>query len=601
MKCTCMLATLLLFMPGATVGSAQVVERTTGTVTFAGTTTLSGADVDQTDITDFASTGPAVDVSFTKPQLSGTISPARVPADHVPTPAGNGIVPGFFFGFLGLTHRDQRLAPTGVPGGRNFSLEPPDQGLAVGNGFVVEAVNDAIGVFDASTGTRLSRKALSFFFNLPPAVLRNPDNSLTFGPLLSDPRIYFDWDTGHFFVTALEIDTDPVTGRLANGSSVFIAVSQTNVPTGTWDIFQLDVTNDGDAVFGSCPCFGDQPLIGADKFGFFIDTNAFSISTGGFRGTQLYAVSKQSLVGGNPPTVTAVRFHNLTQAEGPAFTIQPATVPPNGSFELGNGGTEYFVSSLDFTSTLDDRLTVWALTNTSSLNAVTDDQGAAANLNLTEKVITTQVYGQSPDAQQKSGLTPLLDALAASGFKNHLELVTSNDDRMQQVVFAAGKLWTALNSVVKTQGVVRTGAAFFILSPSVTGGQVSATVAKQGYVAINSPNQNSVMYPSIGVNPSGRGVIAFSIVGLDFFPSAAFAKVDAVNGAGPIVISGPGALPDDGFTGYAPFGFRSARWGDYSAAVADESGAIWMGNELTPNAPRTLFANWGTFITKVNP
>jgi hypothetical protein len=109
------------------------------------------------------------------------------------------------------------------------------------------------------------------------------------------------------------------------------------------------------------------------------------------------------------------------------------------------------------------------------------------------------------------------------------------------------------------------------------------------------------MYPSIGVNPSGRGVIAFSIVGQDFFPSAAFAKIDAVNGAGSIVISGPGALPDDGFTGYAPFGFRSARWGDYSAAVADENGDIWMGNEFIPDAPRTLFANWGTFITRVTP
>jgi hypothetical protein len=533
-------------------------------------------------------------VTFTKPQLSGTISPARVPADHVPTPAGNGIASASFFGFRGLTHRDQRLAPTGVAGGRNFSLEPPDQGLAVGNGFVVEAVNDAIAVFSASTGTRLARKALSLFLGLPPAVLV-VGTTTTFGPFLSDPRVYFDWDTGRFFFTVLELDTDPATGNFANVSKVFIAVSQMNDPTGAWNIFTLNVTNHGDSAFGSCPCFGDQPLIGADKFGFYINTNAFSISTFRFRGTQLYTISKKALVTSTPGPVTAVRFHNLTQAEGPAFSVQPATVPPNGTFELGNGGTEYFVSSLDFNATLDNRLTVWALTNTSSLDGT-------PNLTLSKRVITTEVYGQSPDAQQEPGPTPLLDALAAPGNKNHLELVTSNDDRMQQVVFADGKLWTALNSVVKTlDGPVRTGVAFFILSPSMTGGQVNATVANQGYVAINSPSQNSVMYPSIGVNPSGRGVIAFSIVGQDFFPSAAFAKIDAVNGAGSIVISGPGALPDDGFTGYAPFGFRSARWGDYSAAVADENGDIWMGNEFIPDAPRTLFANWGTFITRVTP
>ena len=103
------------------------------------------------------------------------------------------------------------------------------------------------------------------------------------------------------------------------------------------------------------------------------------------------------------------------------------------------------------------------------------------------------------------------------------------------------------------------------------------------------------------MNASGKAVIAFSVVGQDFFPSAGFASLDAVNGAGAIVISAPGALPDYGFTGYVPFGFRSARWGDYSRAVADESGAIWLGNEFIPNGPRDILANWGTFITMVNP
>jgi hypothetical protein len=599
MNFTRVLPLALLIALAALSVSAQTAQVSSGNLTFVGTTTLTGVDADQAEVGLEVARAPDVDVRFTKPLISGTISPARIPADHVPRPAGNPILSGSFFGFLGLTHRDQRLAPTGVAGGRNFSLEPPDQGLAVGNGFVVEAVNDAIAVFETN-GNRLSRKALSLFLNLPPSIRAISPTQIVFGPFLSDPRVYFDWDTGHFFFTVLEIDLDPKTGAFGNASKVFIAVSQTNNPTGTWNIFQLNVTNDGDAVFGACPCFGDQPLIGADKVGFYINTNAFSLATSRFLGTQLYAISKKKLETGTPPSVTAVRFHNLTQAEGPAFSVQPATVPPNGSFDLNNGGTEFFVSSLDFTSTLDDRLAVWGLTNTSSLDTT-------PNLHLTHRVITTQVYGQPPDAEQKPGPTPLRDAIAAGShpfgrFNNHLELVASNDDRMQQVAFADGKLWTALNTVVKTQnGPDRTGAAFFILTPSFIGGQVEATVFNQGYVAINSPSQNSVMYPSIGVNSSGKAVIAFSVVGQDFFPSAAFATLDANSGAGPIVISGPGAFPDDGFSGYFPFGFRGARWGDYSAAVADENGAIWFGNEMIPNAPRTLFANWGTFITKVTP
>ena len=54
--------------------------------------------------------------------------------------------------------------------------------------------------------------------------------------------------------------------------------------------------------------------------------------------------------------------------------------------------------------------------------------------------------------------------------------------------------------------------------------------------------------------------------------------------------------------GYRSFGFEGVgRWGDYSAAVADTSGRIWMATEYIPNAPRTGLANWGTFIARVTP
>jgi hypothetical protein len=61
-----------------------------------------------------------------------------------------------------------------------------------------------------------------------------------------------------------------------------------------------------------------------------------------------------------------------------------------------------------------------------------------------------------------------------------------------------------------------------------------------------------------------------------------------------------GAAPDDGLTGYPLFvGANVGRWGDYSAAVADESGNIWFATEYIPDTPRTTLANWGTFIARV--
>jgi hypothetical protein len=528
--------------------------------------------------------GPRLDVNTVKPQISGTVKPARVPADHVPTPTSNAIVtPNSVQGFNGITHRDQRLADNG----NQFSLEPPDQGLAAGDGFVVEAVNNAIAVYDSAGNLVAGPMALSRFFGLASEIVRS--NPPVFGPFVSDPRVYFDKDTNTFFTTELAIDTNPATGAFLTGaaarSRTLIAV--THDPTSTWTVLSNDTTNDG-GQFGACPCFGDQPLIGADANGFYISTNAFSISTQGFRGAQLYAIPKAALAAGSVTTV--VRFNQLTEANAPfAFSIQPAGTPPGGSFATANNGTEYFVSALDFTNTLDDRLVVWALTNTASLNTATPA------LQLNNAVVSTEVYGAPPSAQQKPGPTPLADSVG-----NHEELLASNDDRLQQVVFAGGKLWMALNSVVQPEnGPVRVGAAWFILTPTSTSGSVSATVANQGYVVAN---QNYVLFPAIGVNSAGKGAITFTLAGPDFFPSAAFATLDVVKGAGDIQIAAAGALPDDGFSGYTAFGgARVGRWGDYSAAVADESGNIWLATEYIPNSPRTVNANWGTFVTRVAP
>jgi hypothetical protein len=330
------------------------------------------------------SRGLDVDAGFDIPGVSGNNSPARLPAAGVPHTVGNSIGTGSFFGFPGLTQFDQAVAFTGVANGFNFEVEPPDQGLAVGNGLVVEAINDAIALYQTN-GNFLGSFALNVLYNVPPAatVDLTTGQILSFGPFLSDPRVYYDSANGFFLVTVIEIDTDPATGNFASASHVLIAVIPNNLSTVS--TFSLDVTNDGDATFGACPCFGDEPLIGADANGFYISTNAFNIAQRTFRGEQLYATSLSALESGPPGSIAAVRFNNLTQAGEPAFSIQPATVPPGGGFETSQGGTEYLVST--FHNPLDNRLTVWALTNTASLKTATP------SLTLVNDVITAEIYG----------------------------------------------------------------------------------------------------------------------------------------------------------------------------------------------------------------
>src|SRR5262249_17299152 len=110
-------------------------------LTSRGSTSLKGHSASGTN-TGAASHEIRDEPEFDEEIPHSSLSAARVPSDHVPTPAGNAIAgsnPGFS-GFNGVSHRDQRLAD----GGNQFSLEPPDQGLCVGNGFVLEPINTAL-------------------------------------------------------------------------------------------------------------------------------------------------------------------------------------------------------------------------------------------------------------------------------------------------------------------------------------------------------------------------------------------------------------------------------------------------------------------------
>ncbi|HTA70712.1 MAG TPA: hypothetical protein VK776_20650 [Bryobacteraceae bacterium] len=572
--------TILMAAPLTCAANLKLILKGTGVIRGGSATSEAGYQTQQ---------GPAMDAHFIK-QASGNNSAARVPSAFVPRPSAAAITgPGAnFSGFNGMTHLDQRLAG----GGNQFSLEPPDQGLSIGNGFVVEAVNLAVSVYSTS-GTPLGIAALNGFLGLKPAIDRSSTPPV-YGPFTSDPRVYYDAPTGHWFLSVLEIDTDPSTGALLGHSAIYLAVSQSSDPTGIWNIYSFDTTDNGNP---GCPCLGDQPLIGADLNGFYVTTNEFSILGPEFNGAQIYAISKTALENNTSPV--AIHIPGGPLAENISYSVQPATTPPNGTYESANGGTEYFMSALDFTGTLDNRVAVWALTNTSSLNT------ASPSLTLSKVVIPSEVYGLAPASQQKPGPLPLADLLKQKNnplgvtSNEHLELIDSDDDRMQQAVFAAGSLWTSLGTVVKPpNGPARAGAAWFIVTPSWSGGALTATVTKQGYLAAN---QESVTYPSIGVNAAGKGIMTFTLVGPDYYPSAAYATIDSVNGVGAIQIAANGAVPDDGFTGYGAFGGRVARWGDYTAAVADSDGSIWIAAEYIPGGPRTILANWGTFVGRIVP
>jgi hypothetical protein len=581
--------------------------------------------------------------------------------------------------FEGLNLFQQRYAR----GGNQFTVEPPDQALCVGNGYVLEAVNDVLNVYDKhgtsvlpdNTATNVvsgfptdvgHAVDLNSFFGYAPAINRTTGVR---AQSITDPVCLFDAATQRFFVAVLTLESLP-NGTLTHQNHIDLAVSRTADPRGTWNIFTFDVTDDGTNTGGvnAGPYLGDYPHIGADANGIYVTTNAYPWNHNGFAGAQIYALSKAQLAAGastvsmqHIDTSGTVPLPSDAGSTQPGFTVWPAQSPGTGSYELGANGTEYLLSSTAADeathpvagtggSYVSSTVVVWALTNTASLASATPA------LSLSNKVVPSETYAIPPKTKQPGAgtapttatpqgycindtTTPTIAGLGCwrlvfGAQPAHNEVVStpdSNDTRMQQVTYANGKLWGALDTALNPEGgAQRAGIAWFVVKPSVATGSVSAKMALQGYLGKAGAD---LTYPAIGVTPSGRGVMAFSYTDATTYPSAGYAAIDALVGTGPISVAAEGKATDDGFTSYkSQVGNPPrTRWGDYGAAAVDGS-SVWIASEYIASAcdyttwggrffgattgdnklgtcasapgaagPRTALGNWSTRISQVTP
>jgi hypothetical protein len=524
----------------------------------------------------------------------------------------------------GLNHFDQRFA---VAEGNQFSTEPPDQGMCAGNGYVFESVNSAIAVY-SSGGALLNMTALNAFYGYPFAFNRTTG---VVGPDVFDPTCYYDPATQRWFQVASTLAVDSA-GSFTGKSTIDIAVSATSSPIGSWNIYRIAAQNDGTdgTPNHNCaggPCFPDYPHVGADANGFYVTINEFPFFANGYNGVDIYSFSKAQLAAGAGTVNSFVTFIDGNAQN--AFTVWPAQSPGTNSYATGAGGTEYFLSSdaVFADNGRSSQIFLWALTNTSSLN------GTPLPV-LHKATVAVDEYAVPDPAQQKAGDAPLRDCVndtklviqglgtgcwrfffAPQAQPAHNEVlgpIDTNDTRMQQVSYAGGKVWGALDTGVTSPS--RAGIAWYAVTPSFSrAGVLSGSLAAQGVVA--ATGGNSLAYPALAMTSTGKGIIGFTLVGPDWFPSAAYVTLTQ-NGTGAIQVARAGNDSQDGFTEYKAFGppFRP-RWGDYGAAAADGN-SIWLASEyieasctysqwLASNFrcgdTRTALGNWSTRISKVNP
>src|SRR4029077_10593567 len=242
----------------------------------------------------------------------------------------------------------------------------------------------------------------------------------------------------------------------------------------------------------------------------------------------------------------------------------------------------------------------WALTDTTSLNSATPV------LALSNQVVGVSTYALPPKAKQPgSGTAPGVNTPQGHCINNTTTVLfngqtgcwrllvgapgnegisrpDSNDTRIQQVMYANGKLWSALDTAVTVADGNRAGVAWYVLKPDTSSGSISAKVALQGTFGMDNTD---LIYPAIGVTENGRGVMALTLMGDTAYPSAAYAAVDAKAGVGDVHVIAAGAATDDGFTSYAAQvgAPPRTRWGDYGSAAVDGN-SVWIASEYIAHA-----------------
>lgn len=502
-------------------------------------------------------------------------------------------------GFDGLDGYDSwKLNPvSGASTSANLEVEPPDQALCAGGGYVMEAVNDALVVYKASND-QIAAGPVSLYDAMDVSLAVHPAgcnlNSNCTIDVLTDPRCMYD--SGNFYVTASHIRYD------GSESDFRLLVLPAGSTTGA--LYLIPTTQGG--------LYEDQPLLGADANNIYISANSFNIASNPvFEGAEIFAVPKSDLT----------TFEILVPTY--AASISPA-VSPGGDYDTDDGGIEFFLISNLGVTTSQKKVEILALIGTCAIPSPGQTPGCL-NSYFTQ-LRHSKAYTVPPSAFEAGGPNPLGQSVGFSSVPQ----VDTGDQRMQQVVYTGGRLYAALTTALVVGGKVQSGILWLETSPKLkvrprkSGPPRVKLRAKfnGGYIGAAGYD---LFYPSIAVDPApaavnsaGVGLVAFDVSGASIFPSVGYAHIFGGSDRN-IHIVADGADPDDGFSAYPTLNYGLSdgigRWGDYTAATVDESGNFWFAGEYiahscdsseyssdnTCGGTRSPYTNWATHITEIQP
>ncbi len=408
---------------------------------------------------------------------------------------------------------------------------PPDVNGAVGPNHVMTTLNTQVAIRN-KTGTLIGS-------------LVSLDNFFGGGNRVFDPKILYDPYNSRWIFTAC------ANAELAT-SSLLVAVSATNDPTGTWYKYTYDVDATDTYWF-------DYPSIGFNKDWVAISGNMFPNGAGSYNGTKTYVIKKSDLyANATPPT-----SYTFTATSATAFTLVPAI-----TYDI----------TLDKIYVLEE----WDNTvGTLRMLQITGVPPAAPAMDFTNLFPTGQAYSDnvSNDAPQ-------------SGSANK---ISTNDSRVQMVIYRNSSLWVTHTVFLPSTSPNRSSVQWWQINPT----SVSNTGCVQQFGRIDdATGTNFFAFPSIGVNANSDVMVGFSRFSGSQFASANYAMRYATDAASTMrdnIVFKAGEA-----SYFKDYGYGNNRWGDYTATTIDPTNDLdfWTLQEYASAASGGV-DRWATQWAKV--
>jgi hypothetical protein len=389
---------------------------------------------------------------------------------------------------------------------------PPDPVLAVGPKYIVEALNSGFTIFSKDGDIDRPYTNLETFFAPLYPFLPEPWSGNAF---VFDPRAHFSPEHDKFVLFAL--------GRDDNNqrSYFFLAISETDNPTGDWNLYFYWDSFDLDSWI-------DYSGMVADNFGLYLTGNAF-LWSGGYKHSILLSIRPTILTGGSTAgwIYTDLRWNSTGSPL--ARTLQPAvpkTVPVDDE--------TFFVNTYTASG---DVASIWELTG---------DRGSSPS--LVRHTVSVSPYADPGVAALPSGA-------------DDLELFSSGT---LTAAYSLRKVYFSLND----DGTDRSG--FY------TGKLDVDTHVEERNITYYS-NDDYYGYPAVGLFGSDASplvAVAVSYSSNDTFPSGAVKVFEnfMTDNTGLFQVTGTGAANYHNYDSN-----NRNRWGDYLGVARDWSCAsMWF-------------------------